>query len=225
MNRNGWNRTARLVAVGLFALTAGMAGCNKGVKERAELMEQENIELRTRNRQLQSALESAEQERASMRGELRALQSENERLASRPEPEVQGLTGFEGIEGVSSTSLASGEVVLDIAGDVLFDSGKATLRQQAKQTLDRIATVLKNDYAGRLVRVGGHTDTDPIKKSSWKTNERLSAERALVVEEYLASRGVPQGPTSVAAFGPTFPKGSKSQSRRVEIVVMNQSSP
>jgi len=219
---NGWNRTARLGAVALLALTAGLGGCNKGAKDRAALLENENVELRTRNRQLATALDSAEQDRAVLQGELQAIQQENDRLRSDP---TAGLTGFEGIEGVTSTALASGEVVLDVAGDVLFDSGQVTLKSRAKQTLDRIATVLNNDYPGRLVRVGGHTDSDPIRKSKWGTNERLAAERALAVEEYLVSKGVGQGRTYVAAFGPTFPKGNKSQSRRVEIVVMNQQAP
>lgn len=219
--RNGWNRTARFGVVALLALTAGLGGCNKGAKDRAALLEQENIELRTRNRQLEGALSSAEQDRAVLQGELRAAQADADRMRTQP----GALTGFEGIAGVTSTTLASGEIVLDVAGDVLFDSGKATLKNQAKQTLDRIASVLNNDYAGRLVRVGGHTDTDPIRKSSWKTNERLSAERALVVEEYLVGKGVSQSRTYVAAFGPTFPKGNKSQSRRVEIVVMNAGAP
>ncbi|MFG0273541.1 MAG: OmpA family protein [Phycisphaerales bacterium] len=222
MEVNGWNRTARLGAVALIAITAGLTGCNKGNKDRAALLEQENIELRTRNRQLEGALDSAEQDRAVLQGELRAAQAEADRLRTEP---ATGLTGFEGIAGVTSTALASGEIVLDVAGDVLFDSGKVTLKNQAKQTLDRIASVLNNDYPGRLVRVGGHTDTDPIRKSQWKTNERLSSERALAVEEYLVSKGVSQNRTYVAAFGPTFQKGNKSQSRRVEIVVMNGQAP
>ena len=181
---NGWNRTARVGAVALLALTAGLGGCNKGAKDRAALLENENVELRNRNRQLETALDSAEQDRAVLQGELRAMQQENDRLRTDP---ATGLTGFEGIEGVTSTALASGEVVLDVAGDVLFDSGQVTLKSRAKQTLDRIASVLNNDYPGRLVRVGGHTDSDPIRKSKWGTNERLASERALAVEEYLVS--------------------------------------
>jgi len=56
---NGWNRTARLGAVALLALTAGLGGGNKGAKDRAALLENENVELRTRNRQLATALDSA----------------------------------------------------------------------------------------------------------------------------------------------------------------------
>jgi outer membrane protein OmpA-like peptidoglycan-associated protein len=123
---------------------------------------------------------------------------------------------------VQTSVTGGGEVILDIAGDVLFDSGRAVLKGGAKRTLDQIASVLNSQYSGRLIRVAGHTDTDPIRKSKWKTNERLSAERALAVEEYLASRGVAKDRMYVAAYGSAFPRATKAESRRVEIIIMNE---
>ena len=76
-------------------------------------------------------------------------------------------------------------------------------------------------YSNRLIRISGHSDSDPIKKSQWKTNERLSAERALTVEEYLANKGVSNDSMYVAAFGSSRPLETKKSSRRVEIVVLN----
>jgi chemotaxis protein MotB len=200
-----------IVVLGIAAIT--LSGC-KSTQENAGLLEQENIELRAHNRNLKTSLDSAEQDRALLQGELRAIQADNERLRTTDN------TGFEGIDGVTAGVSSTGEVVVTVTNDVLFSSGSATLRKQAKQTLNQIASVLKDQYAGKEIRIGGHTDNDPIKKSSWKTNERLSTERALAVEEFLVSKGLSNDTMYVAGFGPAHPRGNKSQSRRVEIVVL-----
>ena len=109
---------------------------------------------------------------------------------------------------------------MDIAGDVLFDSGSVTLKASAKKSLDSVAGVLNSTYGSHNIRVEGYTDTDPITKSGWKPNERLSAERAMAVEAYLVSKGVSNGRVYSAAFGPANAKNSKKDSRRVEIVIL-----
>ena len=214
-----WNRAVRLAGIAIVASSAlMMGGCKNSAKARLTALEQENLELRGRYRDAQTALDASEADRAALEAELRAARDENDRFRNAD----YGSTGFEGIEGVTAATLATGEIVLDVAGDVLFDSGKTSLKSTSKQTLDRIASILNRDYGGRQVRIGGHTDSDPIRKSQWKTNERLSSERALAVEEYLASKGVDNGRMFTAAFGSAYPLSSKSASRRVEIVVLNQ---
>lgn len=205
-----------------------LGGCAHSAKERVTLLEDENFELRARNEQLQASLGQSEQARALLDKEARDLRAEKERLeleTSRQGPSYASAdTGFEGLSGVSTSTNAAGEVIVAVAGDVLFDSGRIDLKSTAKKTLDEIASVLNSRYSGRLIRIAGHTDSDPIKKSKWETNERLSAERALAVETYLQSKGVNGDRMYSAAFGPSQPKGSKQSSRRVEIVVLNLSS-
>lgn len=204
----------------LLLSTAALGGC-AGTDDRIIALENENIELRQQNRELDESLREAQTQRALLEGEVRALSAENDRLRleASAAPADSGPTGFEGIQGVTAANV-SGGVLLDVEGDVLFASGSVKLRNSAKQTLDRVAQVLQNQYGGSTIRIAGHTDTDPIRKSEWKTNERLSAERALAVEEYLASKGLSKDGMYVAAFGPAEAKGSKSASRRVEIFVL-----
>ncbi len=217
---------ARLLALPLLALGLALGGCQNNAKQRAALLEEENVELRMLADQLEEALADAENSRSLTESELRALRAEKQRLEAElaRKPETRTVTGFEGLAGVS-TSTRSGEIVVDVAGDVLFDSGKATLKADAKKTLNRIANVLNSSYGGKMIRIAGHTDSDPIRKSDWKTNERLSSERALAVEEYLASQGVSKDRMYAAAFGPSVPKGSKKQSRRVEIIILSANAP
>jgi len=96
------------------------------------------------------------------------------------------------------------------------------LKSTAKTKLDKVASVIKGQYAGQMVRVEGYTDTDPIQKSGWKTNERLSGERAMAVEEYLTSRGLSKDQIYYAGFGAAHARANKKDSRRVEIVILAQ---
>ncbi len=205
----------------LLAIAAGATGCAT-TDDRLVALENENLELRQQNREIDEALREAQTQRALLEGEVRALQAEADRLRieSRSAPTMDsGPTGFEGISGVTAANVEGG-VLLDVEGDVLFASGSVTLRQGAKQSLNRVADIIQRQYPDARIRIAGHTDTDPIRKSKWKTNERLSAERAIAVEEYLAERGIDKDDMYVAAFGPAEPRGTKAQSRRVEIFVI-----
>ncbi len=213
----------RLLSLTALALTMTLTGCaNDGRDLEAELgaYERENAELRSREQQLQDALSDAEKRTQERADELARLLAENEALKTQNNrPPAAANTGFEGIAG-TTTSRRGSDIVVDVAGDVLFASGSTTLKNTAKASLDRIAGVLNSTYSGNELRIAGHTDSDPIRKSKWGTNERLSAERAHAVEQYLASKGVDVKRMYIAGYGADKPKGSKQASRRVEIIVI-----
>jgi outer membrane protein OmpA-like peptidoglycan-associated protein len=125
---------------------------------------------------------------------------------------------------------ADGNLTATLAGEVLFDSGQATIKSSARSSLDRIASSLKGKYSGYNVRIGGHTDSDPIKKSAskWSSNDQLSQARADAVRSYLIGKGVSAGRISAVGYGSSQPKASnstksgKAQNRRVEITVLTR---
>ncbi|MHC4931437.1 MAG: OmpA/MotB family protein, partial [Planctomycetota bacterium] len=90
------------------------------------------------------------------------------------------------------------------------------------------AVALKQTEGIRAVRVEGHTDSDPIRKSGWKSNEALSLARAEMVRKYLVDRGIEKSLLQVKGFGasePVVPNKTdegKARNRRVEIVVLEQ---
>ncbi len=224
MRTHGTRRSVvgRLVALGVIACGLVGGGC---AKDQSADMMAESEELREQVGQLQAALDAAQGREASLEEENDRLARENAQLAGdldaarqAPPPQQGRPTGFEGSGG--SVSIRGSDIVVAVAGDVLFASGSVTLRNQAKSTLDQIAGVLNSRYGGNEIQIAGHTDNDPIRKSQWKTNERLSAERALAVEDYLASKGVSKDRMHIAGFGPARSKGSKDASRRVEIIVL-----
>ena len=216
--------TPRLVLIALGAMGMALGGCKSISQRDYDAAIDENTQLRERIAGLQESVRQANEGNSAFQGQNDQLRNENSRLQSELEAaKAQPRTGFEGIEGVD-LSARNGSIVVGVASEVLFSSGSADLRTNAKKTLDEVVGVIKNQYSGNEIRVEGYTDTDKLvkTKAKWKTNERLSAMRALAVEEYLVSKGVNNDRIYSAAFGPSKPKGSKQASRRVEIVILGQ---
>jgi outer membrane protein OmpA-like peptidoglycan-associated protein len=110
-------------------------------------------------------------------------------------------------------------------GDVLFDTGKATLKPGAYSTIERLATVLKED-SSRKVMIEGHTDN----VGSDEYNQGLSERRAQSVQAALFERGVEASQISTVGKGETTPVASndnaagRQQNRRVELVFQDDRS-
>lgn len=109
-------------------------------------------------------------------------------------------------------------------GDVLFDTGKATLKPGAYATIDRLASALKEDPA-RKVMIEGHTDS----VGTDEFNQQLSQNRALSVQGALMERGVSGSQISAVGKGEGFPVASndnaagRQQNRRVELIFTEES--
>lgn len=118
-------------------------------------------------------------------------------------------------------------LVITFVADILFDSGKAELRSAALPTLDKVATVLRENVPDLNVGIEGHTDNEPIKHSGWKSNWELSAHRALSVLHHLAGdKGIASTRLCALAYGEFQPvasndtKQGRQLNRRVEIVIL-----
>ena len=109
-------------------------------------------------------------------------------------------------------------------GDVLFDTGQATLKEGGLRAVDRLVTFL-TDYPDRRVLVEGFTD----EVGSEESNQRLSERRAAAVREALLARGVGADRVATRGFGEAYPVASnaspagRQQNRRVEIVISDES--
>ncbi len=205
-------RITRCLALG--AAIALIGGCSSVPKNEYEEALAENAELRDKLASTQALLEQSETDKSQLLRENQDLAADLSRAGSQPAAGAGSAAPGGGFMN------SSGDVVLSVAGDVLFDSGRTTLKAEGRRELDRIARLIMSQYSSNTIRVEGHTDSDPIRKSQWKTNERLSSERALAVEEYLVARGVDRDRIYSAAMGASRPKSSKQASRRVEIVIL-----
>lgn len=216
-------RVSRLAAVAAGGAALLLGGCSTVSQAEYDDAIAENNDLRERVASLQDTVRQSNDQKSALQNENRTLAGELSGLRRQLEERQQQRadSGFEGIPGVTVGG-GPGEVILGVEGDVLFASGSATLQPAARQSLDRVASVIRQRYPNQTIRVEGHTDSDPIRRSNWKSNEHLSFERALAVQSYLLERGLERRRVYAAGFGPSRPKSTKRESRRVEIVIIDE---
>ena len=107
--------------------------------------------------------------------------------------------------------------------DVLFDTGKYSLKPGAREKLAKVAGILLA-YPGLNIEVGGYTDN----VGGDQMNQTLSENRAGSVRDYLVQEGVLTNSVSARGFGNTLPVASndnstgRQQNRRVELLVSGE---
>jgi len=107
--------------------------------------------------------------------------------------------------------------------DVLFDSGKFTLRPLAREKLAKISGIV---LAYPSLRLAVEGNTDSVGTESF--NQDLSEKRAEGVRSYLTQQGVPESSTTATGFGKARPIASndtsegRQQNRRVELIVSGE---
>ncbi len=107
--------------------------------------------------------------------------------------------------------------------DVLFDTGKYTLRPLAREKLAKISGIV---LAYPSLRLAVEGNTDSIGTEAF--NQVLSEQRAEGVRSFLTGQGVPESSTTATGFGKTRPIASndtaegRQQNRRVEMIVTGE---
>ncbi len=123
------------------------------------------------------------------------------------------------LNSVLATSESARGLIVNMS-DVLFDTGKYTLKPGTQISLAKVAGILEA-YPGLKVQVEGYTDST----GSDDLNQKLSESRALAVKDFLVSQGVSQGSISSEGFGKTDPVATndtasgRAENRRVNLVV------
>jgi len=161
------------------------------------------------------------------------LQDENQRLANekseleRAKAELESRLRGEIDDNQVRVEMGDRGLVITVLNEVLFDSGKAKLRNEALETLSKVAGVLNTTVKDLNVGIEGHTDNVPIQKSNWKSNWELSTARALSVLHYLEEEhGLNPVRLAATGYGEYRPvadndsAGGRQQNRRVEIVII-----
>lgn len=174
--------------------------------------ERNRVVLQTRERETQRArseAETAKSQAETAKNEAQAVQSQLESARQQ-------------LQDLQAKQTERGMVVT--LGDVLFDTGRATLKPGAERALERLAQFLRTNPGTRII-VEGHTDS----VGSEAYNEELSQRRAQAVTEALRARGVPAEQYQAKGLGKAYPVASnetpagRQQNRRVEIVFSDAS--
>lgn len=165
----------------------------------------------------QQAQSDADQARMEARSaEQKQQQAENNQTALRTKLADQ-------LNSILQTHDSARGLIVNMS-DVLFDTGKYSLKPGAREKLAKVAGILLA-YPGLAIQVGGYTDnvgTDAL-------NQTLSENRADSVRDYLVQQGVAPSSVTAKGFGNSEPVVSNSdasgrqQNRRVELVVSGES--
>jgi len=209
------------MAIAGLAMGFSMLGCNNNMKTENALLKTENEELRMQYKEATAALQAADDDLSRSRGEYRNAQNEIDNLQIALETKPDSINIFENISGVAA-EMRDKDLALTVASDLLFNSGSATLKKTAKSTLSNVASALNSTYPNQSIVIMGYTDTDKITKSKFKSNWHLAFDRAWSVRDFLVSKGVNKNRIAIESWGPTKPLATKSASRRVDIVVVDE---
>lgn len=126
-----------------------------------------------------------------------------------------------------SASKSEEGIVLTIKDIVLFDSGSAEIKTNAKKLLDKLSPLIEHKDSN--IRVEGHTDNVQLSgDSKYENNWELSTARATnVVAFILEQKMIDASKVSVSGYGEYKPVAendtaeNKSKNRRVDIILIS----
>src|ERR1700720_889127 len=177
---------------------------------------------------------TAERDRNDAQQQQRAAEAESDRnRASAASSNAQLQQAVRDREEIRARLLAQFNLILETRdtarglvvnmSDVLFDSGKYTLRPLAREKLAKISGIV---LAYPTLRLAVEGNTDSVGTESF--NQQLSEQRAEGVRSFLTQQGVPATSTTAHGFGKTRPIASndtsegRQQNRRVELIVSGE---
>ena len=165
---------------------------------------------------LSAAQADADQSRAdTLKAQQAAQQAETDKAAMRAKLSEQ-------LNSILQTRDSARGLIVSMS-DVLFDTGKYSLKPGAREKLAKVAGILLA-YPGLNIEVGGYTDN----VGGDAMNQTLSESRAGSVRDYLVQQGVASNSVSARGFGNTLPVTSnessagRQQNRRVELLVSGE---
>ncbi|ODS30620.1 MAG: putative chemotaxis protein [Candidatus Scalindua rubra] len=189
----------------------------KRLREEKVAMTQRIEELQRERDDLSNRFASSEEEKARLIEERDSLENARRNIEER-------------LRGTGATvRIKEGKISVMLPSSILFNSGQAKLKKAAKNGLTKVCDVIKKDFPNDTIRIEGHTDSDPVKRTKklYASNWELSAMRAANVLHFLVDKcHLDAKRLYIAGFGEYQPvasnkdKGGKKKNRRVEIVVL-----
>ena len=182
-----------------------------GALSQVEILNQQIAALRRQLAVIEQALDASEKKDKEAQAKIADL---GQRLNIALAQKVQELTKYRSDFFGRLREILGNRPDIRIVGDrfvlqseLLFETGKAELRPEARAEIDKIAAAILElsqkipDDIAWVLRVDGHTDIRPISGPVFKSNWDLSAARAIAVVQYLVSKTIPPQRLVAAGFG------------------------
>ena len=214
-------------------LDAATAANKKLVKQLFE-MRSENQTLAARLLELGDDVEKLLGEKSALSSDLQQTRDREMRLRREQEAQRARMAKYRQViekfkslisSGKLKIRIVNGQLVVELASSILFESGRAVLSEEGEAALAELASILAT-IKGRSFQVAGHTDNVPMKSKKFPSNWELSTERAVQVVRFLQDTGVNPDYLSAAGYAEYQPAASndtkegKANNRRIEIVLM-----
>ncbi len=200
---------------------------------KVELLNQQIAAMRRQLSMLSSQLDAAEERNRNSEVQISDL---GRRLNTALAEKVQELSKYRSEFFGRLRQILSQRSDILVVGDrfvfqaeVLFPKGKAELNDAGSAEMTKLADALKQLEAeippdiAWVLRVDGHTDSDPVQNAEFKSNWELSTARAITVVKFLVAQGVSPKHLVAAGFGEFQPLAEgdsedvKSENRRIEL--------
>lgn len=210
-------------------LAADNAKLDTLLKAKSDELSRNITELRQMNADLEG-------ENAALRKDIADLQkakTEEAQKTSKTYEEMLEKMKSEISQGEVTISELKGKLTVNMVDAILFDSGKAEVKQAGLVVLQKVVDILKT-VQDKAIRIEGHTDNVQISGAltrKYPTNWELSAARAINVTRYLQQQGIAPTVLSAVAYGEYKPVVSndteegKAKNRRIEIILVPKDAP
>ncbi|QEE27845.1 OmpA family protein [Terriglobus albidus] len=191
-------------------------------QRQAEVDARKAAELQAANSQAAAEAEAAQRARAeaeTAKARARAAEAAQTAASAQQSASEAREKLRQQLNSVLTTQETARGLIVNMS-DVLFDTGKYTLKPDTKVALAKVSGILMA-YPSLKVQVEGHTDS----VGGDDYNQKLSENRAGTVAGFLTTEGVPQDNVTAKGFGKTRPVADnttaqgRQQNRRVELVV------
>jgi chemotaxis protein MotB len=205
----------------IAALGAIVSGCvSTGTFEKMEMSKNHEIDA------LQKKVSALQKQNASLEKQNASLIANSQETQKQYDELVRGLSR-EVAKGRVQVKQYRNMLSMDLAEQIFFDSGSATLKSGGKDVLKTVGEALKG-YENKIIRVVGHTDNVPVAKRQFPSNWELSVARATTVVRFLQEVGV--APERMIAAGrgeynPLAPNDTpegRQKNRRIELMLIDQ---
>ena len=231
----------RVLRTGFVFLSAGLlAGCVSSGKFKK--LEAEQAVLQNEKTALQGQYDQLTKDNAALKADIDRLKSESAALTAERDSlattHQQTVSSYDAVVQQLAQEVDKGNLQVrqyknmlsvDVAEQIFFDSGSATIKKTGQEVLAKVGDAL-GQYPEKFIRVVGHTDSIPVGKSLRMTNWELSTMRATTVVRFLQDTSKIDPQRLIASgrgeFQPvatnSTPEG-RQKNRRIEIQLLDRS--